>query len=224
MKMRWVVGVCAIWLVCPQLAMGQAQDDSQWAPSASFMVGKFDTGQLSSLSAELTGYELDLTGRSWDIGAARGRAGHSYLRITFAQLRIDNGSEAFDSDTRYVTNSMSIKGLRIERLFRFGPARWIAAPVLTVAGGIGKISGSVTKYGTRSVFNPQTRRFDLVPLPPEQKDASEIFDGRTWLPMFGLGVGATASPTPHLTITVGVYGLEFPGTYKGLLQVVYWPR
>ena len=163
-----VVGLAALCAASPVAA--QSKEDSQWAPTAGGTLGKLDSGPLSTFMEKI-GLELDMTGRTFDVGAARGRPGHSMIRITFTQIRIKDGSSANDGFYRFVTDNVAIRGLKVERQFRFGPTKWPVAPMLTVHGG-----------------------------------------------------GATASPSRHLTVTVAAYGLDTLGAYKGLVQVVYWPR
>ncbi|OGE87982.1 MAG: hypothetical protein A3J07_02160 [Candidatus Doudnabacteria bacterium RIFCSPLOWO2_02_FULL_49_13] len=210
-----VVGLAALCAASPVAA--QSKEDSQWAPTAGGTLGKLDSGPLSTFMEKI-GLELDMTGRTFDVGAARGRPGHSMIRITFTQIRIKDGSSANDGFYRFVTDNVAIRGLKVERQFRFGPTKWPVAPMLTVHGGVGKVSGSVAKFQPA----PGTRRYDGPPISSES--VVEIFEGHSWLPIFGLGVGATASPSRHLTVTVAAYGLDTLGAYKGLVQVVYWPR
>lgn len=221
-KWLWLILVC-LGLTAEPAYCGQ-DDRSQWAPSVTFMTGKLDSQDLSDLFSEIFGYEVDFTGRSWDIGATRGRPGHSYLRLSYVQLRIDDGSRAFDYNTDYYTNSVQIKGFKAERLWRLGPSKWVVAPMFALHGGIGKIGGTVTKIRKLYYFDPFDGTTEILLLPPEERTASEAFGDRNWLPILGAGVGLTASIADRATITVSVYGLEFPGTYKGQVQFVYWPK
>lgn len=181
---------------------------NQWAPTVNFLVGRFNTDQTSNFLGELFGSDLDLRGRSWDIGAARGRPSNSYTRITYSQVLLDDGSSVSDGDGSYVASGVKWKGFKIEKVSRLGPVRWPVAPMLSVHGGLGKISGTVTRTSRTRVT---------------QASPKELFDGLEWLPIAGLGVGATATILDYATVTVSFYGMEFPGTYKGSLQITYWP-
>jgi len=204
-------------------AQGQTQEEqkSQWAPTANFLIGKFDTRQTSPVLEAIFGFESELSGRSWDLGAVRGRPGHSYIRIAYTEVRLDDGSRAFEDFENNVTKDAKVKGVKFEKVWRLGPSRWPVAPMFSLHGGAGKISGLVHWTAENqfcSPFAPRSQCFFEEDLP-----ARRIFGDLNWLPLGGLSIGATADILDYVTITVSVYGIEFPGTYKGSVQLVYWP-
>lgn len=230
-----VVLVVAVFLATPVTANAQqGENDSQWAPSVGFMIGELDStspGFMNTLMEEVTGYEnVALKGRSWDVCAARGRSGHSYLRICYAQIIVKDGSTLSDDYEDAVTNGISVKGFRVERLWRLGPGSWRVAPVISLNGGLGKISGMVrlTEYSIKILsVGPNGAVLARTGVKSQTNEPAGNYlnlIGDDWTLIGGASVGLTADIGSHLTVTAGVYGLEFPGTYKGLLQVVYWPR
>lgn len=211
-------------------ASAQQKDDSQWALSMGFMIGELDSTSpdfMNTAMEELTGYEnVSLKGRSWDVCAARGRSGHSYLRVCYAQIAIKDGSTLSDVYEDVLTSGISMKGFRVERLWRLGPSSWRVAPAISLNGGLGKISGEMhvteynIKYSSAGMIRGDVRSQNDRPASVYLK----LF-GDDWTVIGGIDVGLTADINSHLTLTAKVYGLELPvGSYKGFLQVTYWPR
>lgn len=219
----------AVAVLCLLSRSASAQDQSQWAPSAGFMLGALNSNDLASvdrLVELMTGYKADLTGRSWDLCAAKGRAGSGHIRLCYAQVRLENGSALSDDFSEGRTESVVIKGFKAERVCRFGPRSWLVAPALGVHYGFGKVSGQilVTEYDFN--FDSRAGQVRRVARPSERRPAGEFLGlgGKDWAVIGGASIGATATLGKHLTANVGVYGLEMPGVYKGQVQFVYWPR
>jgi len=210
------------------------QNDSQWAPSVGVMIGQFDSTSpdfMNTVLEEVTGYEnVALKGRSFDVCAARGRSGHSYFRICYSRIAIRDGSTLSDDYEDVVTSGVSVKGPRVEYLWRLGPDSWRIAPVFALNGGVGKVSGKmhVTEYYVRysTVGMNYTITRTSVRLQSDRPASVYLkLFGEDWTVIGGANVGFTADINSHLTLTVGVYGLEIQqGSYKGLFQVTYWPR
>lgn len=205
--------VSLLFLATPS-ARAQAPESgaerSQWAPTASFLLGEFDTGPLVAELVEET-FDFDdfeFTGRSWDIGVARGRPGHSYFRICYTEVRVQEGSFAVEGDLLTTTRDVRVRGAKIERVWYVGRASWPVAPMVSLHGGVGKVSGEVV---------------ETISGDAQVKDASEILDTEWW-PIFGAGIGLTGRINDYVTITGSVAGIEFPGVYYGAVQVIVWPR
>jgi len=223
--------VFTLTLLC-LLAAGQAraQTSDQWAPSAGAMVGSLNSNDFTPFGRLIeakSGYKSALTGRSWDVCAAHGRSAAGHIRICYTQVRVDDGSQLSDEFTDGTTEAVVVKGFKVERMWRFGPRKWPVAPAVSYHWGMGKVSGAVrlTEYDT--VFDPRT--FDVHrgrPMSTERQPAGDILAmvGKNWTLITGASVGATATLGPHMTVNVGVYGIELPGAYKGQVQFVYWPR
>jgi hypothetical protein len=220
--------VFLIALAVPSLAF--AQDDSQWGPSFGIMLGTFDSNELTKLDdvvEELTGFDTQLTGKSWDLCAARGRSGHSALRLCYTQVRVDDGGGFSDELLDALTRDVRIKGFKVDRMFRLGPSRWPVAPMATLHGGLGKLSGTVAATEYQFNFNPTTGQFVRGPVAEQRQDPIADYwpvFGNNWTFLGGFSLGATADLGSHATVNVGVYGMEFPGMYKGMVQFTYWPR
>lgn len=203
-------------------------ENSQWGPSAGMMLGTFNSNELTSvknLVKTLTDYDSSFTGRSWDLCAARGRSGASYVRLCYTQLKLEDGGGLFDELGEGVTRGVLIKGFKADRMWRLGPASWPVAPALTLHGGLGKVSGTVFFNEFMLTFDPRTGRSQRQLVSSSERPAGEFlgFVGNDWTVIGGASVGATATLGSHATVSVGVYGLEFPGIYKGQVQFVYWP-
>ena len=232
--MRLVLPIVLAVSLVPSTA--RAQDDSQWGPSVGFLFREFDSNDLTKLDdfvETLTDADTQITGRSWDVCAARGRSGHSMTRLCFTQVRFDDGS-GFSDPLFFdaTTEEVSIKGFKAERTWRFGPSRWPVAPMLTLHGGLGKISGTVTYTEYDVIFDEATfeprrgsvRLQEQRPITDPELALWPTF-GDNWTFLLGMGVGVTADLGRHTTVNFGIYGMEFPGVHKaGLLQVTFWPR
>lgn len=200
---------------------------SQWAPTVNLGIGRFNTDRTGSVLGDIFGFnEVDIRGRSWDIGATRGQPGHSRIRLAYTELRFEDGSSVsnppFEAN---ITRGTKIKGFKAEKVWRFGPSRWPVAPILSLHGGIGKISGNIDRT-FKDPYCDDLRKFGYICRPDlvTKESAKEVFGGLEWLPVGGLGFGATADIGDYLTVDIKVYGLEFPGTYAGSVQLTYWPR
>jgi hypothetical protein len=211
-------------------ASAASAQGSQWAPSFGFLVGAFNSSDLTTLRdvvENISGYDAVLTGRSWDLCGARGRASGSYTRVCYTQLRIDDGSGLFDEFSDGVAQNVRVKGFKAEHVWRIGRRSWPVAPTVSLHGGLGKVSGKVVFTHYDFAFNQQTQQFSKgAPISTETQPAAEYlaFIKDEWTLIGGGSIGATATLANHLTMTVGVYGMEFPGVYKGQVQFVYWPR
>ena len=229
--MRTLLITAFVIVLIPSTA--HAQGGSQWGPSFGILLGKFnsdDLGVVDDFVEEAVGYETQLKGRSWDLCAARGGIGRSMTRICYTQLRVDDGG-GFEDEPFFetLTRDVLIKGFKVERIFRVGPARWPVAPMVNLHGGLGKISGAVAFTGYNVVpdsTQPTGFRRTTVAL-QEQQPVTEYWPkfSDDWTFLLGAGIGVGADLGQHATVNFGVYGMEFPGVHKvGLLQVTFWPR
>ena len=188
------------------------KSQSQWAPSAGIMLTEFRAGPLDSVIENATGYQPDVRGRSWDVGIARGRPGHSYFRIGYAEINFGSESLFLKGNARYFLDDVKVRGVRVERVFRLGPSRWPVAPMLSLHGGVGQLSGEVRKI-ILTAPNQAVQRGNV----------KDLLDTR-WFPIAGAGVGFSADIASRLTLTVSVGGIELPGYYFGRIQLVFWPK
>jgi hypothetical protein len=221
--MRSVLVVCVSFvLTAPSAARAQGRT---WGPSVGVLLGTFDSQDLSSLNTyaqKITGYDVvSLTGRSWDVCAARGGSRRSQLRLCYTEVHFADGSELSNTLSSGVTQSGKVRGFKIDREFRIGPHSWPIAPLVSIHGGLGKVSGDAVF----TIYNP-TSTGDRGPVrDQETHQLSEYLGviGPDWTFIGGGSVGLTASAGKHVTVNVGIWGVELPGAYKGQLQLTYWP-
>ncbi len=230
-----VLGLALSLLAGPAMAWGQEElallavpeeeqeQGSRWGFSASVLIDKFDTGPLSGIIESALNADVDIIGRSFDLGVTRGRPGSSYFRITYFELSTDDGSSAldFDNNTFYETQGVKIKGARFQGVLRFGKQSWRVAPALSVHLGAGRVSGTI--FETRTLccdFNPETNEiFEVREM--FVTDAAESI-GSSWLPTFGIGLGVTTQIQERISLTAMLIGIELAGFYTGSIQAVVW--
>ena len=228
--MRMFVVFTALSLASWSPASAQTRTPSQWAPSAGVMLGTLSSSDFRSLDTlveSMTGYNSELKGRSWDLCAAHGHSAGGHVRLCYTQVRLDDDSGLFDEFSDARLENVVIKGFKAERMFRFGPRSWPVAPTFSLHGGLGKVTGNVMFTEYDPVFDRRTGEAHRgAPMASERHAAAEYlgFIGKDWTIIGGASIGATATLGPHLTATVGIYGLEMPGIYKGQVQFVYWPH
>ncbi|MFH0890471.1 MAG: hypothetical protein V1856_00375 [Candidatus Liptonbacteria bacterium] len=231
--MKRLIYLAVVLVLCAVPGFAQDQSDpgkavrkerSQWALSASFLLGRFDTNLTNSMLKFMTGFETDLRGRSWDIGAARGRPDNSYFRISYAEVRLANGSSVFDSWETNIIRGVRFRGVKAERVIRLGRSRWPVAPMISVHGGAGKISGRIEQSRKSASFIcADGRCWTDENIKTTERPAKELLGGWEWLPIAGFALGATTTIKERYAVTVFVWGMEFPGTFAGGVQFVYWP-
>jgi hypothetical protein len=225
MRVRVAAIVCAsLLLLAPSASFAQ----SQWGPSVGFMLGKFDSNDLSpvdKLVEEITGYDSTFRGRSWDLCAARGRADSGQLRICYTQIKLDDGSGLSDEFSDGVTDDGAVKGFKVDKTFRIGPSRWPVAPAVSLHGGLGKVSGDAVFTVFNGSFNASGTFVRTSVRAQERHKLQEYYSmlGEDWTLIGGGSIGVTAALGNRATVNFGIWGVELPGAYVGQVQVTFWP-
>lgn len=208
-------------LVIPAQPTREQNSDSSWGITASAMVGAFDSVPIGGTIQSIAGRTVCIKGRGFDFGVARGGQESSLWRFTLASTAITEGSftrYACNNCTQNVTTTaqsgVRTFGARLERVQGFNNEQWrTVRPMISAHIGAGRISG---KAHQRVVRGGITTAMHAV------VDASELF-ATSWVPISGVGVGIMGDIGKHLTYSVVVAGIEYPGVYYGRVTLTVWP-
>jgi len=197
----------------------QEESRYQWGPTASAMVGNFSSVPVNGIVSRLADRDVcDIQGRAFDVGVAFGKPKSSFWRLTFAGKLVEDRSstrylcENCGTEVTTVAKGMRVWGVRGERVFRI--TDWPVQPMVTVHGGVGRVTGRAYRYQ-----GPMGR----PPTSVEEVGARELF-GSDWFPLVGAGVGVMGDLGRHLTWGVTAVGVEYPGIYYGQVSLTYWPK
>ena len=147
---------------------------------------------------------------------AYGRPGGSYWRWTFLVDVMRDGSSTryFCPDCRQETQNLSegmtVWGVKLERVQRFGPATWPIQPALGIHAGVGRVSGHATKY---------VRSLNAGTMTVQRVGARELF-GSDFLLNAGIDAGIAGEFSDNWTYGVSA-GYDHPGLSAGV-KVTYW--
>lgn len=212
-------------VVLPSAVLAQQEDrGATWGISAGTTTAPWHSGTLADkISQSLGGLDLEVSGGTWDVMAARGRPGSSEFRVGFARVNFDRNGRAFDNSTEYLTHeNVRMSGLKAEYIWRLGSADWPVAPMISVYGCGCHISGTVTRLRTIQMFNQSTRTMERIQASPEDRPVEDLFDGRTWIPIVGTKVGLITA-VPYGTVRVTVFGTDLLGAHFGAIEYSFWP-
>jgi len=193
---------------------------SAWGVTASAMIGEFNSIPIGSAISSLTGRTVCSTkGRTFDIGVAHGGPESSLWRLTVMSKAFKEGSFTqytcanCSQDIRTTANAgVHAWGVNLERVFRISVHEGRAIqPMVSVNGGVGRISGTARQQTIRDSVVTSTRAVE----------ASELFSSK-WLPNAGVGVGFMGDLGEHVTYAVIVAGVEYPGLYYGKIGLTFW--
>ncbi len=194
----------------------------QWAPTASVMFGQFNSKPVSGLIESLAGEKVCAVGREFDFGVAKGGIKSSFTRLTIVKMSFDNGTYGefqcanCGQNIRVVaTNDMAVWGVKAERVIRLKVSdSWPVQAMVAGHAGLGLVSGSATRYsGVNGNFSTGA----------QMVQASDVF-GRRLFPIVGADVGFMGDIGRHLTYTVSILGVEYPGISYGKVSLTYWPK
>ena len=208
-------------LVVLPVPIVEQDSESEWGITASGMLGTFDSVPIGGTIESITGRVVCIKGRGFDIGVARGGQASSLWRLTVSNTAISKGSftrATCANCTQYVTTTtesgVRILGARLERVQGFKNDEWRGIrPMISVHVGAGRISGKA---------HQQVVRGGITTAMHAAVDARELLNS-SWVPLAGAGVGFMGDIGKHLTYSVVVAGIEYPGVYYGRVSLTVWP-
>jgi hypothetical protein len=181
-----------------------------------------------------------IVGTQFTIGIVHGRSMSGDWGVTFVHESVKDGSNGFDNDTSCgfangpmpggcfntggaaVTQGVKMNGVQAHKFFSFGAIKQRVQLGLELAGGIGKLSGTLQKTSsdiTNVVMNPKTgQRTALLTTTVTTEDVTAELPGK--VPLGHLAFVAAAIINPAIKVRWEA-GMLMPGQSFSTVMVTF---